>query len=889
MEDEGQEERKGLQESDLINELQEEPNYLAVLYNEQRQKAAEEERRAMLASSSSANPQFAQVAVQMQVARAGGVYVPPHKLRRLQEEMMKAGALQSEQEQQRVRWEMLRKSINEIINKVNVANIQHIVVELLNENLVRGIGLLAKSLIRGQMASQNFTHVYAALIAVVNTKLPDVGDLVIRRVILQFRRAYQRNNKIVCAAPVKFLAHLINQKILNHLFGLELLIFFLENPTEDSVDLACDFAKECGQVLTELIPAGVHVVFDRLKGILHEGETSRRVQYTIENLFAIRKNKFKDYPGVIPELDLVEEADQITHNFELDSELDGEEALNIFKFDPNFEKSEQEWKAIKLSILGEDNLVALKTMALQTGVKAEDLSEDDNEGQVVDFSEEDLKKLRETIYLAIMNSLGHEEAAHKLIKMNIGREHAEELSKMVVECCMQERVYINFFAELARRFCEIDDVYKRLFFRSFVSHYALVHRFQANQISHLAKFFSHLLMTDALDWHVLRCVTLTEDATTGSSRIFLRTMFEELARNMGLKWLCDRMHDPDMKEYFVGIFPTDHPQNTRFAANFFMVIGLSAIAEPLRQLLVASDTNRQIEQLLQEKMKLEMMQAELESSSDSESSSSSGSSGSSGSSISVKKKKKSDKKPSTNQKSDKPAATKASTKLEEKESKPAATPAHRDKRRLSEDRKDSRDHQPKKEQVSKPEEAKKGKGPERKEDKRARSRSRDKSKERKTTHKRTEETSKPPEKVKLRRKRSESSSDSSSSSSSSGSSVSTKKENKPKKPVEEKNAKAPKVVKRRRSSSSAGSHKQPSKPAAPASKTAKEHIRQKDKRDSRSKSVERKKSEKPKESRPKDSKETGGHKEGRLGPAQMKVTLRRKRRDSSGSSQSSLA
>lgn len=36
------------------------------------------------------------------------------------------------------------------------------------------------------MTSPNFTHVYAALISVVNTKLPEIVNLIIRRVILQF-------------------------------------------------------------------------------------------------------------------------------------------------------------------------------------------------------------------------------------------------------------------------------------------------------------------------------------------------------------------------------------------------------------------------------------------------------------------------------------------------------------------------------------------------------------------------------------------------------------------------------------------------------------------------------------------------------------------------------
>ena len=81
---------------------------------------------------------------------------------------------------------------------------------------------------------------------------------------------------------------------------------FLENPTEDTVELACDFMTECGQVLSDLSPAGVNAIFERFKGILHEGEIEKRVQYCIENLFAVRKTKFKDHPGIIPELDLVE-------------------------------------------------------------------------------------------------------------------------------------------------------------------------------------------------------------------------------------------------------------------------------------------------------------------------------------------------------------------------------------------------------------------------------------------------------------------------------------------------------------------------------------------------------------------------------------------------------
>ena len=51
-------------------------------------------------------------------------------------------------EHQKYMWEMLRKSINGVINKVNVSNIQNVVLELFNENLLRGKGLITRSIMK---------------------------------------------------------------------------------------------------------------------------------------------------------------------------------------------------------------------------------------------------------------------------------------------------------------------------------------------------------------------------------------------------------------------------------------------------------------------------------------------------------------------------------------------------------------------------------------------------------------------------------------------------------------------------------------------------------------------------------------------------------------------
>ncbi len=149
-------------------------------------------------------------------------------------------------------------------------------------------------------------------------------------------------------------------------------MLFLEEPTEDSVEMAAELMKECGQVLSELTPAGVNSIFERFRGILHEGEIDKRVQYTIENLFAVRKSKFKDYPGVAPSLDLVEEEDKITHNVSLEEdEFDTEVGLDLFHYEKNWQQNERTWAEIRQEILGEEEISATKRQAKLAALQAE--------------------------------------------------------------------------------------------------------------------------------------------------------------------------------------------------------------------------------------------------------------------------------------------------------------------------------------------------------------------------------------------------------------------------------------------------------------------------------------------------------------------------------------
>ena len=124
--------------------------------------------------------------------RAGGVYIPPFRLK----QMMQQNQDKASAEYQRMTWEALKKSLNGHVNKVSASNIKDIIPDLFKENLIRGRGLLIRSMMKSQQAAPNFTNVHAALVAVINTKMPEIGELLLKRLIDQFKKSYHRNHKV---------------------------------------------------------------------------------------------------------------------------------------------------------------------------------------------------------------------------------------------------------------------------------------------------------------------------------------------------------------------------------------------------------------------------------------------------------------------------------------------------------------------------------------------------------------------------------------------------------------------------------------------------------------------------------------------------------------------
>ncbi|CAN6251617.1 unnamed protein product [Urochloa humidicola] len=443
---------------------------------------------------------------------------------------------------EQLNWDALKKNINGLVNKVNASNIKDILPELFALDLVRGRGLLCESCIQSQMASPDLTDVFAALVAAVNAKFPEIGRLLLVRVMLQLKSSYERSNKLQLLAATKFIAHLVNQVVAHESMVMEIVTMFLEkNPTADSVEVAVGFVQECGMMLQVLSPQRLYAILERFRGILDGGEIDKRVQFLIEGLFTVREAQFKGFPAVRPELVLVEQRDQSTHEISLEDDLDPENNINVLGAYPNFHEAEMAYGDLRRSIQGSESSENAQSFEEQMD-------------RWTDFIN------KEKLRLAIMSGVDFPAAG--LMKINFRPGQEMEVCRMIIECSREQTTYLRYFGLLAQRYCMMRKAYQENFEKCFVQEYSVVHCLQICKVRTVAKFFAHLLETDTLPWHVLACIQLTEEGTTSSSRIFVRILFQELLKRLGIRLLNERLNDPGLQGSLESIFRKDRPKNT---------------------------------------------------------------------------------------------------------------------------------------------------------------------------------------------------------------------------------------------------------------------------------------------------------------------------------------
>ncbi|KAI5648954.1 hypothetical protein M9H77_34959 [Catharanthus roseus] len=245
--------------------------------------------------------------------------------------------------EQRLMWDDLRKNINSLVNTVNESNIKKVAEELVSKNnLIWGRGLFCRSILKSSVSFPVLVPVFASLVAFVNSKFPDIGYLLLKRILFQAKIAYKLNDKIQLLTLGKLLAHLVNQFVAHEIVALEFLFVLLQDPipTKECLEISVSVVKECGFTLYQGKSKGLCSIFKRFQEI---GNLDYPSKCLIKCLLDIRKSGFLNFPSILPEFDIVELDDQVTHEISYSNDIDPEMSLDIFHPNSNLLTDDEQY------------------------------------------------------------------------------------------------------------------------------------------------------------------------------------------------------------------------------------------------------------------------------------------------------------------------------------------------------------------------------------------------------------------------------------------------------------------------------------------------------------------------------------------------------------------
>ncbi|KAF8069806.1 hypothetical protein N665_1131s0006 [Sinapis alba] len=139
---------------------------------------------------------------------------------------------------------------------------------------------------------------------------------------------------------------------------------------------------------------------------------------------------------------------------------------------------------------------------------------------------------RKAIFCVIMSSEDYIDAFEKLLRLDLPGKQDREIMRVLVECCLQEKVFNKYYTVLALKLCEHDKNHKFTLQYCIWDHFKELESMSLQRSMHLAKFVAEMIVSFNLSLAVLKCVDLANPVQLTPKRIMhFRMLFEAIFEN----------------------------------------------------------------------------------------------------------------------------------------------------------------------------------------------------------------------------------------------------------------------------------------------------------------------------------------------------------------------
>ncbi|KAM4688240.1 nucleolar MIF4G domain-containing protein 1 [Discoglossus pictus] len=453
----------------------------------------------------------------------GSKYIPP-QLRQSSEAV---------DAKKREELERLKKSVKGLMNRLSEPNMPSIsgqLEELYMTNSRKDMSdtvtsVILDACITTSRMPDRLMMEHVLLVSILHNSVGiEVGAHILESVVKQFDTLYQNNSDSKeCDNLLIFIGHLYNFHVIECGLVFDILKKFVATFTERDIELVLLLLKNVGfslrkddaLALKELISDVQTKASDAGKKF----QDQTRIRFMLETMMALKNNDMRKIPGYDPEP--VEKLRKLQRSLVHNSTSGSDTRLRVSLHNLLDADQVGRWWIVGSSWSGApmiDSSTA-KTGQLPIGKVS---------AKIMDLARKQRMNtdIRRNIFCVLMTSEDFLDAFEKLLKLGLKDHQEREIVHVLLDCCLQEKVYNPFYAFLSAKFCEYDRRFQMTFQFSMWDKFRDLGSLSPTTFTNLINLLSHLLKSKSLALSVFKVIEFSELDKTKVS--FLRQVLYKL-------------------------------------------------------------------------------------------------------------------------------------------------------------------------------------------------------------------------------------------------------------------------------------------------------------------------------------------------------------------------
>uniref|UniRef100_A0A8C1GV14 Nucleolar MIF4G domain-containing protein 1 n=1 Tax=Cyprinus carpio TaxID=7962 RepID=A0A8C1GV14_CYPCA len=436
-----------------------------------------------------------------------GKYVPPH-LREAMDSKRKAEL------------EKLKRTVKGLINRLsqpNMASISSQLEELymstsrkdMNETLT---DILLAACVTPALMPERLLMEHILLVSVLHHSVGlEVGAHFLETVVRQFDKTYSQLDATdkECDNLVSIIAHLYNFHVVHALLVFDILKKLVTRFSAKDVELVLLVLKNVGFALRKDDPLALkELISEAQRKANAEGERFQdqtRIRFMLETMLALKNNDMRKIPGYDPEP--VEKLRKLQRTL-IHSSAGGSDMKLRVSLDSLLEaECVGRWWIVGSSWSGAPMIDDHGNKTTTPSTKGEQYS-----AKMLELARKQRMNtdIRRNIFCVLMSSEDYLDAFEKLLRLGLKDQQEREIVHVLMDCCLQEKMFNGFYAVLAEKFCSHDRRFQMTFQFSLWDKFKDLANLSSRPFSNLVQLVTHLLHRKCLSLSILKAIEFGE-------------------------------------------------------------------------------------------------------------------------------------------------------------------------------------------------------------------------------------------------------------------------------------------------------------------------------------------------------------------------------------------